>query len=695
MEDNLKSIIELKKVILENGNSQSIYYYDRYSKRIFDVNLDGIKIYNKKAKNLKGNILVNIPKESLISIAVDKEINYLLCLLSIQSVDKGMTNNKLIVINAKEKKLYDKIEDDFQYLLGMFFIGKIRQLINYDNNNNQNELYDFCIIHCDKIVFYGIETKNNGEEHCKELIKLEISGTSLIKDFCYDYKHKILCIVKQDLSISFLILTSRKTYKNIIRPKIGYIKALQEKASINGVFRVISGEQKKCVRNNFDNLDKYTETQFYLETIYNSLYFICLCYEDNKIYIHKLENLNSLDKTLYVDFPKHMRFSALQVIDNLIIVHNFLKKEISLIDIKSKIPILRTFSVNFPYQNNLHINGEILEERKVFSKKKLIYVRGGTLYNVIFNGKVYDDLSYFEAKRRRKKRKKTKTKTEEMTRYDILVNLLHRNGSKDSILSILYRIILNNDERPVYIVQFFKEIINLENEAKVKIGSISDKKLVKKELSDSNIIYNVPRPFEVIMLKKNYIKQIDILINLFDKFYIEEKKNNNSINIINDNTNNNNSSINLSDNLILRIMFYMAEFYNQIIVQKMELKPCFHSIFLKYFKILKQKEKIIEFIIHKNIPKSVELAQYLLELSMNENETNRKTYELLGLNMLSKLKKYEIIIDYLLKKGYIDKAMNYLCEVFTKLTYKQIQNLFENNKDIFEQNKDLLLNYLE
>lgn len=103
MEDNLKSIIELKKVTLENGNSQSIYYYDRYSKRIFDVNLDSIKIYNKKAKNLKANILVNIPKESLISIAVDKEINYLLCLLCIQSGDKGMTNNKLIVISAKEK----------------------------------------------------------------------------------------------------------------------------------------------------------------------------------------------------------------------------------------------------------------------------------------------------------------------------------------------------------------------------------------------------------------------------------------------------------------------------------------------------------------------------------------------------------------------------------------------------------------
>ena len=54
-----------------------------------------------------------------------------------------MTNNKLIVISAKEKKLYDTIEDDFQYLLGMFFIGKISQIINYDNNNQDELLNKF------------------------------------------------------------------------------------------------------------------------------------------------------------------------------------------------------------------------------------------------------------------------------------------------------------------------------------------------------------------------------------------------------------------------------------------------------------------------------------------------------------------------------------------------------------------------
>ena len=30
-----------------------------------------------------------------------------------------------------------------------------------------------------------------------------------------------------------------------------------------------------------------------------------------------------------------------------------------------------------------------------------------------------------------------------------------------------------------------------------------------------------PRPFNIVLAKKKYIKQIDILINLFDKFSIE------------------------------------------------------------------------------------------------------------------------------------------------------------------------------
>ena len=708
MED--KYIIDLKKVQLDKTKSnfpddkqkedendlESIYYYDRYSRKIFDVNINSIKIYNRKAKNLKSNILMNLPKESLISIAVDKQLKYLICLLYNKQEGKNVYKTKVILINTYEKKCFDKIEDNFLYTLGMFFIGKINNILYLDMNNNQNELYDFCIIHVDKVIFYGIEKKHNGDEYCKQLSNINMKGNIIIKDFCFDYKHKILCLIKTDLSLSFLILTNRKNYKNVITPKIGYIKTLKEKVSLMGVFRKISDEQKRGIKEHFDNLDKYTETQFYLETIYNSLYLICLCYEDNKIYIHKLENLNNIRTVLGIDYTQHTRFSSLQVIDNLIIVHNFLTKVIVVIDIKSKDPILRTFKVNIPYEKNLHINGELLEERKVFNKKKLITVSGGTLYNINFNGKVYDDLTDADFKKRKLRKKNSKdkliNKDKEMNRYDVLVNLLHRKDSNNLILTILYRLILKGEEKPNYIIDFFKELINLDNQTKEKVEIISDKKLAKKELSELNIPYEVPKPFNIILAKKNYIKQLDILINLFDKFSsnIENKNNKNIINDKNDNNN-----IIKDDKLTMRIIFYMGQFYNQINLQKMELKPCFHTILLKYIKNLKQKEKIIPYIIQKNIPDSSELAKYLLELSMNKSDIHHRIYENFGLKILGKLKQHETIIDYLLKKDEVSKAMNYMNEVSNQLTIEQMNNLFLDNKEIIEKNKNLLLNYLK
>ena len=689
-----KSLIILKKVEFQknddtqnddkqkDNNLKSVHYYDRYSKKIFDIDENGIKIYNRKAKNLKAIVLINIPKESLLSISADKELKYLLCLLINKENDNDIYKTKLLLINAFKRIFFEQIEDNFFYLLGMFFIGKINNYIDFDNN--QNELNDFCLVFCDKVVFYGIETKSNGVEYTKKLSTINTSGTILIKDYCYDYKHKILCLVKTDLSISFAILTNRKNYKNMITPKIGYIKTLKEKVSLMGMFRKVSDEQKKGIKAHYDNLDKYTETQFYLETIYNSLYLICLCYEDNKIYIHKLDNLNTIRNNFKLDYTQHAHCSALQVIDNLIIVHNFLTRLIVVIDIKSKVPILRTFKVNFPYQNNLHINGEILEERKVVSKKRLISIYGGTLYNINFDGKVYDQLTDSDFKKERSKKKDLEEKNindedKEMNRYDVLVNLLHRKGMNNLILNILYRLILNEDEKPYYIIEFFKELIKLDNQAKEKVEIISDKKLVKREISEMNMPYEVPRPFNFIKAKKNYIKQIDILINLFEKFLRENQDN----------------KFEFDDNLILRIIFFMGQFYNQVNIQKMELKPIYHKILLNYIKLLKQKEKIFQYIIQKNIPDSWEVGEYLLELSMNKNDRYYKIYENLGLKILAKLRKHEIIIDYLFKKGKVAKALNYMNEIFNKLESQQIENIFNNNKNVFEEKKDLFLNYLK
>ena len=700
-----KNLMELIKVSLDKNNDsnkkddETILYYDPYTKNIFDLDQHGIRVYNRKAKNLKVNFLITLPKDSLLAMAIDKELKYILSLLISYRNKKDDVNNfrkKLLLINTNKRQVIDKVDDNFTYLLGMFFIGKILNLKNLDINNNVNNEFDFCTVFCDKVVFYGIEKKSNDEEYIKKIFTLNPSNNLLFINFLFDYKHKILCLVKSDLSLSFLILTNRKNYKNIIEQKLPYVNALKGRSTFMGMFRTVNDEQKKRVKDTYDNLDFYTETQFYLETIYNELYLICLCYETNKIYLHRLENLNNLEIDKIIDYKDHSHFSGLQVIDNLIILHNFLTRIIVVIDIKSKIPILRSFFFDLPYQNNLHINGQILEERKVFPKNKLININGGTLYNIKFNEKVYDELEEKDLREKRikkkndlhKKNRMMMDKKPEMNIYDILKNILNRKGTNSLILNILYKVILNNDANPIHIINFFKDIISLENTAKEKIEVISDKKLTKKEISESNLPYEVPKPFNVVKAKKVYIQQIDILRNLFDKF-------GNAPNNSKDNEKNNENNNNINDDLIIRVIFYMIQFSNEIKNRKIELKPGFYTIIIKYIKMLKKKERIFPFFVYETIPQNAEIGKFLIELSLEENMPNKQILEYFGFKILSKTKSHLLIVDCLLKKGDIPRAMNYIHEKYSQFKNNEIMVIFKNNRNIIEKNKDLFLKYID
>ena len=57
-----KNLIEIIEVSLEKNKDSSkdvdeenTLYYDRFSRNIFDVDENGIRVYNRKAKNLKTN----------------------------------------------------------------------------------------------------------------------------------------------------------------------------------------------------------------------------------------------------------------------------------------------------------------------------------------------------------------------------------------------------------------------------------------------------------------------------------------------------------------------------------------------------------------------------------------------------------------------------------------------------------------
>ena len=191
-----------------------------------------------------------------------------------------------------------------------------------------------------------------------------------------------------------------------------------------------------------------------------------------------------------------------------------------------------------------------------------------------------------------------------------------------------------------------------------------------------------------------YIKQIDILRNLFAKFgneFDENQDNNNNIDI------NQKDKINdkkIDDDLIIRVIFYMVQFYKEINYSKIELKPGFYSIILNYMKMLKQKEKLLPFFENNTIPENYEIGKYLIELSLDNKTKYKEVFEDIGLKILERTKSYKEIINFLLKKGDISRGMNYFHEISTKLNYQEINDLITLNKDIIEKNKELFLHYI-
>ena len=138
----------------------------------------------------------------------------------------------------------------------------------------------------------------------------------------------------------------------------------------------------------------------------------------------------------------------------------------------------------------------------------------------------------------------------------------------------------------------------------------------------------------------------------------------------------------------------MVQFYSEINNRKIDIKPGFYSIILNYIKMLKQKEKLIPFFVNQAIPDNAEIGKYLVEISLDKNNKNKEIFEDFGYKILYRTKSHQMIIDFLIKKGDIPRAMNYLNEISTKLKLEQINEIFIHNKDIIEKNKDLFLQYI-
>ena len=658
------------------SNSDSVLFYDKVTKKIIQATTEGLKVYNKKFTKLFKEIKIQTNPEKLISVIVDQNINYLLCREIIDGSNNKKKNQSILnLLSFKKRMKCCRLTHDFDFLLGMFFINPL----------------EFCLVFADKIVFNEIKINSDKLEKISRLFTVTVSNKKLIKNFSFNSIRKILFIMNTDYSVELYDLNKKQLYKDKHEIKIpNDILNKIKLSSTLGSFKKANYETKKRIVGFYESMDKYTESQFYLECLYEQLYLIFLSYENNKIFIFEIENLQNLKLIMDINYNKHARCSGLQIKDNLIILHNFAIFLTAVIDIKSQQALINTsHNVHFPYRNNLFINGEILEERRQMNNNN-IFLEGGNMYNISFNPEKYVNIStkFILKKKKEKKINKKLEKKENIymfNYYDMLFNILNRKNTKDCIIKILHKMILQNNKCMDIIPFLYKIIERIKIKNKINIMKNSSN---NENISNADIIlYN-----NVI---KNFISQDDIYFSLFNEFH---KDINNIIieKCLNDNQNINYSKLDERvDTLLYKIIFYLVIFSNKLIRENISLEKSYSTILVEFLYLMKNLTKIITFLQNRNILDNQEIGTYLLAMAQKNNNKYSELFEQMGLDILVRLKKYDLLLEYYLNNKSIWETLSYLKNYGKYLPYAQIKNLMHENKNFFKKNKSLLAKYLK
>lgn len=624
----------------EGENLEPNLFYDKNAKKIISINDERIQIFNKTTTNLKQDIDIKLNKNEVKFVVVDKELKYMILIME-KKQDSDL--NIGIMVNLKKVSTTQIIEGDYDYLLGIFFIKKNK---NFVQNIKKEKKTHFCFVFIDRIAFYTIDTD---KDTVKEVESETFNINELIKDYSYNLKYKILCCSKNNNSFEFYNLSKKKFYSKSINKAFSFLP-IEKKGSFFQRFSKVNWHELKRIKDRFSSRDKYTESQFFLETLYDSLYFIFLHYGDNKIHICKINSLKDIQEIKIINYKNHNLCSSLQFFDNLLIVHNFLKRFYIIIDIQSKETIINIESqVNFPYEKNIFINGELLEERNNDLK-------GMIIYNCYFNCKNYEEISFATLGQRNQNNQNKQKKEMKITKYDILVNLLRRKNAKEIILDSLYKIIYEK-EKFINVVKILQEIV--KQFIQTSPNAILNANSKNEILTDENNPSELPKLIEMFVYhKKVIIKQSDIFYFLFKKFENEQ----------------------LSQEMIGQIIEYMIIFYQEMCQNKIQVQPSFYIVLCIFLRKCNDSNRIMNWFSFNGIPDHLEIANFLVDLTeKKKNDSNYQFFSQKGLEMLIKLKKHENIIDFLFKTGKISEALYYIKCNKNYFNKQQLRKYFLNN----------------
>jgi hypothetical protein len=247
---DLLSPIQFKKLDFskfENDNSSSVFF-DKYSNNLIQFSDTKIKIFNKKATNLKKSVNLKLDSEKINIVAVDKHLRYMLILLEYK-----MT----LIINLKNETVSDILHYDFSTVLGMFFIAN-------SSSFHANDDLKFALVFLNKLVFFKIGLVPNEAINETKTVKY-----SSIVNFYYNQRFMVLALEKSDRVFELYNLSSDKYYSK--GHSFNHFSKLKKESSIGRLFTVFSRKTTRMENfvdmQNSSKFSLYKKTQFFLETM--------------------------------------------------------------------------------------------------------------------------------------------------------------------------------------------------------------------------------------------------------------------------------------------------------------------------------------------------------------------------------------------------------------------------------------------
>lgn len=664
-------------------------FFDKDSNRLLLIDKDNNKVcvLSRDGKKLLLEIPLNFSlKTKIHKITIDKTMRYMMILEEL-NLKYG-----LFIINVQKRSSVKVFANDFDNLLGFFFINE--QIFNINNINNELEV-KFVLVVVDKICIYRILMEK--EEKLEFIKSVNVTQQKKYTKFIYNQKYMVLCIQKEyiaynvsKLGFEFFNLSNPKFYQKTSTFKIildkntlkQLPKHLKDKAG-----HLFINQSKSSKHQLLLNIkDDYNISHFFLENIYNKLYFLWLSYQDGQIHLYNIENLENIIKEMTINFDGNS--STLQFLDNLILIHNFDMGCTTIIDIRKEGKTDKKLFERYPMTNYKYLelnnkkNENLLKINFIYEKeeefdfklkissefKKIEYFsmldpKNTEIYKLKFqiNGKM---IELYETNDNKNAEKKTyyyiyfdpKIYYEQKQKFQKLLTIIRRKNGKLLILDNLSNYIQHYSKmkkgkyffnpKGIKVYEIIKLLFTLcdliikATNITLEMGKVKLKMINHQSPNSYGTNYTeLVKPYDTLYPKKKYlITQDNIYYRIFSPLY---------------------GVSNINPEIII---FFFVQLHSSLSASQIHFPIGYYSTLLKFLQKLSNFSKFANIFQNSSLGTYSYIANFLINNIAFEkskqflSEEKKMAYQM-GMDMHKRLKNYYEICYILINQNKITEAL--------------------------------------